>query len=83
MASETSHHPVGIFWDIENCQVPYQKSALQVVQRIRDQFCNFGKEVEFVCACDVTKERKTTVETLSDAQVRKFSFFVLTYSTLL
>lgn len=29
---------IGVFWDIENCSVPRGKSALTVVQRIREEF---------------------------------------------
>ncbi|KAF4532237.1 hypothetical protein B566_EDAN004323 [Ephemera danica] len=54
----TSHTlpPIGVFWDIENCQVPNGVSALSVVQLIRDTFFTGYTEKEFVVVCDVTKE---------------------------
>ena len=30
--------PIGVFWDIENCQVPFGKSAIDIVQKIRSEF---------------------------------------------
>lgn len=30
--------PIGVFWDIENCQVPKGRSAVAVAQAIRDRF---------------------------------------------
>jgi meiosis arrest female protein 1 len=48
--------PIGVFWDIENCQVPNGVSALTVVQLVREQFFHGFREEEFVVVCDVTKE---------------------------
>ena len=34
---ESQHTPpLGVFWDIENCQVPSGKSALSVCDKIRE-----------------------------------------------
>ncbi|KFM81170.1 Limkain-b1, partial [Stegodyphus mimosarum] len=30
--------PIGVFWDIENCHVPKGKSAIALVQNIREKF---------------------------------------------
>ncbi|XP_012273569.1 meiosis regulator and mRNA stability factor 1 isoform X2 [Orussus abietinus] len=61
--------PIGVFWDIENCQVPKGKSAMVVVQAIRDKFFTGYREAEFIVVCDVQKEVKQVVQDLNDAQV--------------
>lgn len=54
---------IGIFWDIENCQVPYGKSASELVQTIRRYLelehpeCRYA--YDFVAACDVFRLRET------------------------
>ncbi|KAK8398550.1 hypothetical protein O3P69_004010 [Scylla paramamosain] len=61
--------PIGVFWDIENCQVPKGLSATHVVQAIRTRFFSNHREVEFMCVCDTLKENTTILEELNDAQV--------------
>ncbi|XP_076269320.1 meiosis regulator and mRNA stability factor 1-like protein isoform X12 [Rhynchophorus ferrugineus] len=61
--------PMGIFWDIENVQVPKQKSAASVVQRIREVFLDNYREAEFVVVCDVKKEKPQILQDLHDSQV--------------
>jgi len=61
--------PIGVFWDIENCTVPFHKSALGLVQKIRDLFFNGCKEAEFMCVCDTSHQNKDTIQELNDAQV--------------
>lgn len=61
--------PVGVFWDIENCHVPRNKSATNVVQKIRQQFCKNYREAEFIVVCDVKKENAQVIQDLHDAQV--------------
>lgn len=61
--------PIGVFWDIENCQVPKTKSAALVVQQIRELFYNDYREAEFLVVCDVKKESSQIVSDLNDAQV--------------
>ena len=61
--------PIGVFWDIENCNVPRGKSALGIVQRIRDKFFTGQREVEFMCVCDISKESKEVIQELNYAQV--------------
>lgn len=60
---------IGVFWDIENCQVPKTKSATLVVQQIRELFYNDYREAEFLVVCDVKKESAQVVSDLNDAQV--------------
>ena len=62
--------PVGVFWDFENCQVPKGKSAQAVVQKIRSVFFKEKREVEFMCVCDTSKEKKAVIEELNKAQVK-------------
>ncbi|XP_054762674.2 meiosis regulator and mRNA stability factor 1-like [Lytechinus pictus] len=61
--------PIGVFWDIENCAVPRGKSAMTVVQRIRDQLFAGHREAEFMCVCDINKESSTIIQELNDSQV--------------
>ena len=62
--------PIGVFWDIENCPVPRGKAASAVVQKIRKEFFSGKREVEFMCVCDINKEKKEVIEELNKAQVR-------------
>ncbi|GAB1869017.1 Meiosis regulator and mRNA stability factor 1 [Camponotus japonicus] len=61
--------PIGVFWDIENCQVPKGRSAIAVTQLIRDTFFNGYREAEFIVVCDVQKENTQIIQELNDAQV--------------
>lgn len=61
--------PIGVFWDIENCQVPKGRSAIAVTQLIRDKFFNGYREAEFIVVCDVQKENNQIIQELNDAQV--------------
>ncbi|XP_029345012.1 meiosis regulator and mRNA stability factor 1 isoform X2 [Acyrthosiphon pisum] len=61
--------PIGVFWDIENCQVPKGRSAVAVAQAIRDRFFIGYREAEFLVVCDVKKENAQVVQELNDAQV--------------
>ncbi|XP_065659910.1 uncharacterized protein LOC100201018 isoform X5 [Hydra vulgaris] len=61
--------PIGVFWDIENCQVPKNKSALAIVKKLRDRFYPGRKEAEFICVCDTKKESEHVLEDLNKAQV--------------
>jgi len=61
--------PIGVFWDIENCGVPCRKSALAVVNRIRERFFNGHREAEFMCVCDISKENREVIQELNYAQV--------------
>ncbi|XP_055952236.1 meiosis regulator and mRNA stability factor 1-like isoform X3 [Argiope bruennichi] len=61
--------PIGVFWDIENCQVPKGKSAIALVQNIREKFFKDHREAEFMCVCDINKESKVVIQELLFAQV--------------
>ncbi|GFT55983.1 meiosis regulator and mRNA stability factor 1 [Nephila pilipes] len=61
--------PIGVFWDIENCQVPKGKSAIALVQNIREKFFEKHREAEFMCVCDINKESKLVIQELLHAQV--------------
>ena len=62
--------PLGVFWDIENCNVPSGKSAMAVCDLIRkQQFCQGHQEVLFTGVCDATKESTAVLEELDKAQV--------------
>ena len=62
--------PLGIFWDIENCNVPNGKSAMAVCDKIRkQQFCEGHQEIFFTVVCDATKEPTAVLEELDKAQV--------------
>lgn len=66
----SSHsEPIGVYWDIENCRVPRGTSAVAVVNKIRERFYPGRREVEFMCVCDTTKEKKEILEELNKAQV--------------
>ena len=50
------HKPLGVFWDIENCDVPSGKSALSICEKIRQQeFFSGYSEIQFIVVCDVIK----------------------------
>lgn len=68
---------LGIYWDIENCQVPKQKNAAAVVQKIREVFLENHKESEFVVVCDIKKENPQIIQELHDSQVN--SYILLMY----
>uniref|UniRef100_A0A1B6J5V4 HTH OST-type domain-containing protein n=1 Tax=Homalodisca liturata TaxID=320908 RepID=A0A1B6J5V4_9HEMI len=61
--------PIGVFWDIENCQIPRGRSAVAVAQAIRDKFFDGYREAEFLVVCDVKKETSQVIQELNDAQV--------------
>ena len=61
--------PVGVFWDIENCQVTPDKSAFALANKIRKLFFEGKREAEFLCVCDINKERKEVMDDLNKAQV--------------
>jgi len=61
--------PVGVFWDIENCPVPLDKSAFALANKMRREFFEGKREAEFMCVCDITKERKEVTDELHKAQV--------------
>ena len=68
--------PVGVFWDIENCPVPVDKSAFSLAAKMRSVFFEGKREAEFMCVCDVTKERKEVTDDLHKAQVGAITWMV-------
>ncbi|XP_049868975.1 meiosis regulator and mRNA stability factor 1 isoform X2 [Pectinophora gossypiella] len=67
---QRSNIPIGIFWDIENCQVPRGCSAIDVVAAIRNKFLTGGRrEADFVVVCDVRKESVNRLQELNDSQI--------------
>ena len=68
-AQSRQPEPVGLFWDIENCSVPANKSAFGVAAKMRRVFFEGKREAEFMVVCDITKERKEVTDALNKAQV--------------
>ena len=62
--------PIGIFWDIENCQVPFNRSAIKLVERIRRIVVDRQyRESEFQVVCDINKANKQVIDDLNSSQV--------------
>ncbi|GBM54462.1 hypothetical protein AVEN_217150-1, partial [Araneus ventricosus] len=59
---------IAVFWDIENVNVPKDKSAFALVHKIRQMFYGDHKEYDFVCVCDTNKESTTVLKELNLAQ---------------
>lgn len=73
-----NHFPsLGIYWDIENCQVPKYRNAAVVVQKIREVFLENHKESEFVVVCDIKKENPQVIQELHDSQVNNHQHIIL------
>ena len=68
--------PVGVFWDIENCSVPIDKSAFDLATKMRSMFFAGKRDAEFMCVCDITKESKEVVDDLHKAQVSAIHFML-------
>ncbi|KAG4075954.1 hypothetical protein HA402_003780 [Bradysia odoriphaga] len=70
MIAGIQHKPVGVFWDIENCSVPKNKSPSDVIAHVRNFFV-FNRlnhrEYEFIVSCDVTRLRKDIPEDINKA----------------
>ncbi len=69
--------PVGLFWDIENCQVPIDKSAFALANKMRQVFFQGKREAEFMCVCDITKERKEVTDDLHRAHVSCYMYMYM------
>ncbi|XP_072337934.1 meiosis regulator and mRNA stability factor 1-like isoform X1 [Scyliorhinus torazame] len=69
LAQQENLPPIGVFWDIENCSVPTGRSAMTIVQRIRQRFFQGHREAEFMCVCDISKENKEVIQELNNCQV--------------
>ena len=79
---KTRLEPVGVFWDIENCSVPEDKSAFKLAAKIRRVFFAGKREAEFLTVCDITKERKEVMDSLHKAQVCCTCVIIVSYCTL-
>lgn len=62
--TQTNLPPVAVFWDLENVQIPKNKSVSNVVQKVRNTFLMNYVEEDFFVVCDVSKEKKTIIDTL-------------------
>ncbi|CAL1525932.1 unnamed protein product [Lymnaea stagnalis] len=63
---------IGVFWDLQNCPVPRNKSAADIIERIRAKYILVdANNVEkcFYCITDVTKEHKKTREAITSCGV--------------
>jgi hypothetical protein len=73
---------IAFFWDIENCQVPNNKNAGQIVKFLRAMFADGEKrrrERDFMVVCDINKEHPQTINQLNQEHVSLFCkkiFFV-------
>ncbi len=76
--SPDSLEKIGVYWDIENCPVK-NKSTAAVVKRIRDVYMPGRSEVEFVCVCDIRRQKKHFVDELNKAEVsnKQFCYFYM------
>jgi meiosis arrest female protein 1 len=62
--------PIGIFWDIENCSVPCGRSAVKLVEKIRQFIIDKGfREKEFLVVCDTHKCPNELIDDLNSSQV--------------
>ncbi|CAL1525933.1 unnamed protein product [Lymnaea stagnalis] len=63
---------IGVFWDVQNCPVPKNKSAADIIKLIRAKFIlvdpNY-KEKCFYCITDVTKEHVKTLQAINNSGV--------------
>ena len=78
--SECNPPPIGVYWDIENCSVPFGKSALAVVMKIRDKFFEGYRETDFMVVCDISKENKDVIQELNNAQVTSSFHSLLSFA---
>lgn len=83
MSNPAPLEPVGLFWDIENCPVPVDKSAFSLANKMRSTFFHGKREAEFMCVCDITKERKNVIDELHKAHVSHVKINVYTCACML
>ena len=67
--SDASEKFVGVYWDIENCQLPSKINPDGFVQKIRSRFLKGKTLVEFLCVCDNTNVSKSVIDGLSKEEV--------------
>jgi len=66
---DASEKFVGVYWDIENCQLPSKINPDGFVHKIRSRFLKGKTLVEFLCVCDNTNVSKSVIDGLSKEQV--------------
>ena len=71
--------PVGLFWDIENCPIPTDKSAFAFANKMRARFFKGKREAEFMCVCDTMKERRDVIDELQKAHVCPLDYYIHSY----
>ncbi|XP_044005441.1 uncharacterized protein LOC122850347 [Aphidius gifuensis] len=67
--SSSSLPPIGIYWNLECCPVPYNKSASLISEAIRNKYYDFYREADFLVVCDVLIESEKVIQQLNDAQI--------------
>ncbi|CAF1652962.1 unnamed protein product [Adineta ricciae] len=69
---KSSENVVGIFWDLENVQIPRTQKPFDIVQRIREMLVIKAnlQEIGFTCYCDVSTISQINQISLIHANVR-------------
>ena len=67
--SDVDQKSVGVYWDIENCQLPSHIDPHSFVEKIRSEFIQGRKLAEFLCVCDNTRIKKSVIDGLSNEGV--------------
>lgn len=60
---------ISVFWDIENCAVPVNVPAYEIVRKVRRMFYPGHREVDFIVACDIGRIKPVVVRELDEAHV--------------
>lgn len=60
---------ISVFWDIENCAVPVNVPAYEIVRKVRRLFYPGHREVDFIVACDIGRIKPVVVRELDEAHV--------------
>ena len=61
---------VGIYWDIENCQLPSNINPHSFVEQMRSKFLQDKTLQEFACACVNKRMYKSIIDSLSCEEVQ-------------
>lgn len=64
VGTQTNCPPMAVFWDLENIQIPKHKSVADILRKIRNTFLTNYVEEDFFVVCDVSKEKKSIIDTL-------------------
>uniref|UniRef100_T1ILD4 Meiosis regulator and mRNA stability factor 1 n=1 Tax=Strigamia maritima TaxID=126957 RepID=T1ILD4_STRMM len=60
---------IGLFWDIENCPVPKEKSVLYFVKKLRDLFFEGYTQDKFIVVCNAYNQPPAITKDLRDVGV--------------